>query len=87
MYAQIAQEFGFDTFKKVFAEYLTLNSTQRPQNDDQKRDQWMVRLSKNTGRNLGPFFNRWGVPTSVDAQNSVANLTQWVPKEFAYWLV
>lgn len=86
MYAQIAQEFGFDTFKKVFAEYLTLNNTQRPQNDDQKRDQWMVRLSKTLGRNLGPFFNRWGVPTSVEAQNSVANLTQWVPKEFAYWL-
>ncbi|MGM0493169.1 MAG: M60 family metallopeptidase [Armatimonadota bacterium] len=82
MYVQLQQAFGWDAFKAVFAEYRDLPEEQRPETDDDKRDQWMVRFSQQVGRNLGPFFEVWGVPTSEDARKSIANLPEWMPEDF-----
>lgn len=82
MYAQIQQAFGWDAYKKVFAEYRALPAAERPKSDDEKRDQWLVRLSRAVGRNLGPFFQAWGVPTSPAARAGVANLPAWMPEGF-----
>ncbi|MBX3739712.1 MAG: M60 family metallopeptidase [Akkermansiaceae bacterium] len=79
MYDQLRAAFGWDTYKKVFAEYRTLAKDERPKNDDEKRDQWMVRFSKAAGKNLGPFFEAWGVPTSEAARQSIADLPEWMP--------
>lgn len=81
MYAQLQEAFGWDTYKRVFAEYRALDKAQRPRNDDEKRDQWMVRFSNAAGRNLGPFFQAWGVPTSQAARDSIAHLPEWMPDE------
>lgn len=80
MYDQMHKEFGWEPFKKVFAEYRDLPANQRPKTDDEKRDQWMVRFSKTVGRNLGPFFEYWKIPTSSAARQSIANLPTWMPK-------
>ncbi|MDQ7780867.1 MAG: M60 family metallopeptidase [Planctomycetota bacterium] len=77
MYVQLQKAFGWDPFKKVFAEYRTASDP--PENDNGKRDQWMVRFSKAVGRNLGPFFEWWGVPTSESARKSIADLPVWMP--------
>ena len=77
MYVQLQKEFGWDAFKKVFAEYRDLPQNERPRNDDEKRDQWMVRFSKTVGKDLGPFFQAWGVPVSTAARNSIRNLPPW----------
>ncbi len=82
MYAQLAEGFGWDTYKRVLAEYRDLPDDQRPKNDDQKRDQWMVRFSRACGHNLGPFFQSWGVPTSDAARASIADLPGWMPAGF-----
>ena len=82
MYYQLQQEFGWDAFKKVFAEYRDLPNSARPKTDDERRDQWMVRFSRTVGRNLGPFFKAWGVPTSAAAQASISDLPAWMPKDF-----
>lgn len=79
MYVQMIDAFGWDAFKKVFAEYLTLSDDQRPKNDDEKRDQWLVRFSRAVGRNLGPFFQAWRVPTSEQARESIKDLPVWMP--------
>ena len=34
------------------------------------------------GRNLGPFFQAWGVPTSEKARVSIADLPAWMPDNF-----
>ena len=39
----------------------------------------MIRMSRATGKNLGPFFEAWGVPTSEQARKSVADLPGWMP--------
>ncbi len=82
LYMHLQEAFGWDTFKKIFAEYRALPADQRPKNDDEKRDQWMTRFSRAVGRNLGPYFETWRVPTSAKARESVAHLPAWMPPNF-----
>lgn len=83
MYVQMQRAFGWETFIKVFAEYRALPDGERPKSDGEKRDAWMVRFSRAAGRNLGQFFDAWGVPVSAEAKASVADLPQWMPEEMA----
>lgn len=82
MYLQIREAFGWEPFKHAFAAYQNLPRDQRPNSDDQKRDTWLIQISRATGKNLGPFFQAWGVPTSDAARASVANLPTWLPDNF-----
>jgi len=79
MYVQMRDEFGWEPFKKVFAEYAAMKREERPQTEEQKRDEWMVRFSRKVGKNLGPFFQAWGVPTSGAARNAIRSLPEWMP--------
>ncbi len=81
MYAQLRLAFGWDIYRKVFAEYAALPRAERPRSEEQKRDQWMVRMSRATGRNLGPFFEAWGVPIGQEARDSINQLPAWMPDE------
>ncbi len=82
MYIELEQGFGWEAYKKVFAEYRTLSPAERPKTEMQQHDQWMVRFSRAVGKNLGPFFQAWGVPTSEAARQSLANLPRWMPANF-----
>jgi len=82
MYVQLQEAFGWDAYKRVFAEYRDLPAAERPKTDDEKRDQWLVRFSRAVGKNLGPFFEAWRVPTSERARASIANLPAWMPEGF-----
>jgi hypothetical protein len=79
MYMQLQEAFGWDAFKRVFAEYRSLDPRDRPKTDDEKRDQWLVRFSRAVDRDLGPFFESWGVPVSDEARSSIADLEDWEP--------
>jgi hypothetical protein len=79
MYAQLQDAFGWEPYQKVFAEYRALPDGQRPKTEQERRDQWMMRFSKTVGKNLAPFFTRWGVPISDAAAKSVASLPAWMP--------
>ena len=81
MYVELIEEFGWEPFCEVFAEYRELPQGERPRNDDEKRDQWMCRFSKKVGKNLGPLFDQWGVPVSQAAKDSIADLPVWLPEE------
>jgi hypothetical protein len=80
MYQQLRDGFGWETFTKVFAEYRDLPVDERPKGDLEKHDQWMVRFSRAAGRNLGPFFMHWGIPTTEGARKSIEALPAWMPK-------
>ena len=82
MYAQMQEAFGWSPYRRVFATYLALPDAERPKSDAEKRDQWLVRFSREVGRNLGPFFEAWGVPTSQEARDSIADLPEWMPPNF-----
>jgi len=82
MYVQLKEAFGWESLQKVFAEYRALPEDQRPQTQEQKRDQWLIRMSRTVNRNLGPFFTAWGLPTSDEARRQVARLPRWMPANF-----
>ena len=79
-YDQLIEGFGWDAFHKIFIEYRDLPNYERPKNDEEKRDQCLVRFSKVAGKNLGPFFKAWRIPTSEAARNSITNLPVWLPE-------
>ncbi len=80
MYRQLIDTFGWEPFKKVFAEYRALEKDARPKTDEERRDQWMVRMSKMVGRDLGAFFEQWGVPVTEGARGSVKRFSEWMPE-------
>lgn len=80
MYFQLRQAFGWETYKRVFAEYRKLPAAERPKTDADSRDQWMVRFSLAVGRDLGPFFEKWGVPVTAEARARTAHLPVWMPE-------
>lgn len=81
MYAQMQDAFGWEPYQKVFAEYRALPAGERPKTEQAKRDQWMTRMSRATGKNLGPFFTRWQIPVSNAALKSIAHLPAWMPPD------
>ncbi len=83
MYEQLQQGFGWAAYRSVFAEYLALPAAARPRTDDQKRDQWLTRFSRTVQRNLGPFFQTWGIPTAEAARAALADLPWWMPEEMS----
>jgi hypothetical protein len=76
-YMELQSAFGWDAFKKVFAEYAATPEQELPKTDDAKRDQWLIRMSRATGRNLAPQFRRWGIPVSEQARQAVSSLPPW----------
>lgn len=80
MYVQLQHAFGWEAYKKVFAEYRALPASEKPKGTTDRIDQWMVRFSKTVNRNLGPFFQAWGLPVTDAALASIAKLPAW-PKE------
>jgi hypothetical protein len=82
MYHQLRVGFGWEAYQKVFAEYRDLPRGERPKTDQDKRDQWMVRFSRTVGRNLGPFFEAWGVPVTDGAREQIAGLPVWMPEDW-----
>ncbi|MEJ5170675.1 MAG: M60 family metallopeptidase, partial [Fimbriimonadales bacterium] len=81
MYVQVVDAFGWDAIRRAFASYHRMSPNERPVSDQQKRDAWMLALSRATGRNLGPFFRSWGVPVSEEAVRKLAGMPQWLPDE------
>ncbi len=79
-YIQLIDGFGWDAVKKYFDSYNDSSFGPLPSNDDEKRDQFMVRYSKITNKNLGPFFDAWGIPVSSGAKESISKLEAWMPK-------
>jgi len=82
MYVQLQEAFGWKTYRKVFAAYDKLPAERRPKTDAEKRDLWLVMFSRTVGRNLGRFYEAWGVPTSEKARASIKNLPVWMPPDF-----
>lgn len=82
MYLQLREAFGWEPFRTIFAEYRQPGVNDRPRTEEAKRDQWMIRFSTKVGKNLGPFFDAWGVPVSDTAKAAVSHLPRWMPEEW-----
>lgn len=55
-FARFADKYGWDAFRKLFAEYRALPPGEHPKTDLEKRRQWATRLSRIVGEDLTPEF-------------------------------
>jgi hypothetical protein len=81
-YNQLIEAFGWEALKKLYGQYRSLPRSQLPKNEPEKRDQFLVRLSRCVGRDLGLFFEAWRIPTSQQARDSIKDLPAWMPTGF-----
>ena len=79
-YIQLMQEFGWESWRKYLHSFDDASFGPAPKGDDERRDQFLVRYSKITNKNLGPFFDAWGIPVSSSAKAEVSKLDAWMPK-------
>ncbi|HSI65133.1 MAG TPA: M60 family metallopeptidase [Candidatus Saccharimonadia bacterium] len=80
-YIQLVQEFGWESWRKYLHSFADSSYGPVPKNDEERRDQFLVRYSKIVNKNLGPFFDAWGIPVSSSAKAEVSKLEVWMPKE------
>lgn len=84
-YLQVQETFGWDPFKNVFAEYNALPEAEWPKTQQEKNDQWVIRLSKACGKNLAPFWRAWNVPLSGSVDSELAGLPVWEDHPVKGW--
>ncbi len=77
-YLQVQEAFGWEPFKKVFADYNAYQQGEGPKTQQEKNDEWVRRLSQACGRNLAPFYQTWGLPLSDSVVKELAALPEWV---------
>ncbi|MGF7232016.1 M60 family metallopeptidase, partial [Arachidicoccus sp.] len=86
LFRQLQEGFGWESFKTFFRGYHDLAAKypnhEYAKTDQQKRDLWIINFSKIVGRNLAPFFEKWGIPVSEDAKQRVSSLPIWMPYNF-----
>ncbi|MCO6043116.1 M60 family metallopeptidase [Aeoliella sp. ICT_H6.2] len=80
---QLADGFGFETYRNVFASYEADNANNPsalPSSNAEEKDQWLVRWSNEVGYDMTEFMvDTWGLTVSQSAINSVAALPDWMP--------
>lgn len=78
-YAMLWHEFGWEAFRNTFRSYDALEGGDLPNDDQEKRDQFVIRFSRTVGHNLRPYFDVWGVPMSNLVEQELKNLPIWMP--------
>jgi hypothetical protein len=79
-YIQLVQSFGWESWQSYLHSFADDSQGPAPKNNDEARDQFLIRYSKITQKNLGPFFDFWGIPVSDSAKQAVSQLEPWMPK-------
>ena len=76
----IREEFGWEPFQQLFAQFRDQPRDQQPRTEQEKQDQFLVKMSNLIKRDLGPYFDAWGVKNSDQARQLVKSLPTWMPK-------
>lgn len=79
-YYELKQNFGWQPFKTVFAEYQEIPANQKPKTLQEKKDLWLVMFSQAVGKDLSPFYEFWNFGASQAAKQKVSDLPAWSPK-------
>jgi hypothetical protein len=78
-YIQLIQGFGWESWRAYLHSFADPAFGAKPTSEEEKRDQFLVRYSKITKKNLGPFFEFWGIPVSAGAKAVVSGMESWMP--------
>ncbi|MBL8858328.1 MAG: hypothetical protein JNL28_07495 [Planctomycetes bacterium] len=81
-FLELKREFGWPAFQKFFAEHAALPAAERPRTDEDKRTQWLLRLSRIVNRDLSPWFALWNIPVHADAPAQLSGLKGWIAEGY-----
>ena len=73
MFVRLQVAYGWEPFERMFRHYRTLSEDESPKNDEQKRDQWVIRFSRFTNANIASVFDAWKIPISEEARLACAS--------------
>ena len=76
-FLQLQEEFGWELLTDLFEEYRTLSTLERPATDEARIQQWVIRSSRATGRDLTPFYDAWSFPIADATREAVGDLPPW----------
>lgn len=76
-YLQLQEEFGWEPFRAVFQTYLAMDEGERPGDDAEKAQEWIIRMSRAVGRDLTAFHAAWGFPIDDATRAAVSDLPAW----------
>uniref|UniRef100_A0A3B4A2Y9 Peptidase M60 domain-containing protein n=1 Tax=Periophthalmus magnuspinnatus TaxID=409849 RepID=A0A3B4A2Y9_9GOBI len=74
-YVQLIEKFGWDSIKKVFAAYHTMNNV--PKDNKGKMNLYCVTFSETVGMDLTGFFKAWAWPIEGDTEKKLSKLPTW----------
>ncbi len=81
MYIEIIENLGWEPIEEVFKTYRKLPKVQYPKTEPQKIDYWFTCLSNASHKNMTAFFDKWQIPVSQSAKQSVTQYPTWLPPE------
>lgn len=76
-YLQLREAFGWAPLRQSVREIAALATAERPATTDARLQQWVARSSRAAGRDLSPFYVRWGWPVSATTRAQTASLPAW----------
>ncbi|KAM5172062.1 uncharacterized protein ACMZJ9_004915 [Mantella aurantiaca] len=74
-YLQLQEGFGWEPFKRLYAEYQTLSNVSSNKND--KMRLWVQKFSEAVGKDLTSFFLAWGWPVDRTITQQLSVLPTW----------
>ncbi len=82
-YLQLQEEFGWELLTTLFQEYRALPEVERPTDDDQRIQEWVIRSSRAAEMDLTDFYNAWAFPISDATRTAVGDLPMWTDHPMA----
>lgn len=76
-YLELQEEFGWEFYQGLHTTYLAMPEAERPTTDQERVDTFVLEASEQAGRDLTPFFDAWGFPTSAWVGDAVSGLEPW----------
>ncbi len=77
VFIYLIDAFGWEPLRGVLEDFASLPSV--PATDAEKCDLWVRFYSLRTGRNLIPYFKRWGIEAGGGTSDLVNHLNVWLP--------
>ena len=76
-YLQLQEAFGWTFYTTVFDQYRAMDDDDKPTNDEEKTNEWVLRTSVVANKNLGPFYTSWGFDISDAVLGEIDQLDDW----------
>jgi hypothetical protein len=74
------QAFGWEPLHKALQTYAEPGGTDGIKTREQKMDQWVLRYSKATGKNLADYYAMFGITCSEATRAALKPLPIWMPE-------